>query len=399
MSQLLGASRMSNQFSAGAMADEKLQQMLALYKSPATIRDMKQTFFYVDAEASTTRLNPLNLFYNYAGKPPPATLFNYDVKQIYYDRIGTTRTFDISSKIHDLIDIRVPKDKYVVEINLVECVIEGDPSGYMSIPDTIVARFQNDPNAVWAEQSTYNHTVLDSTFNADVPPKKVLLSNIVQATKQVQPQTLYVKIREMANGEPFNWSVTNSGSYSIDKSHQLMVRHGDVNYANLTLEFGHMAFTGIDRNRENQITDPSKNSLHQLNENFQHLGLNNATPLNYNKNTYEQSKYFDYNLEVYNTITSTIEGDEYFDGKVANFYKGDGGIDWGVNQSYNGGTDLKLIPAQNIIQPSDRAFARYIQYEAGVTENPYWIQGKPLFYNQQSSKIGFRFMVRIIHLF
>jgi len=390
---------MPTQFSAGPMADEKLQEMLMLYKSPATIRDMKQTFFYVEAEASTTRVNPLNLFYNYQGEGIQPNNFRFDILQTYYDKIGTTRAFDISHKVSELIDIRVPKDKYVIEINMVECVIESDPSGYLEVNDEIIARDNNSYQEAWGVQPVFNPGAEYSAPDASTPPRKTIILNLTQATKQVQPQTLYVKIQGMDNGEPFNWSVTNSGSYSIDKSHQLLVRHGDVNYSNLTLEFGHMAFTGRDTDRENQVLDVSKNSSQQIQDNFNHLGVRNATPLSYDKSQYSQAKYFDYNAEYYNTISSTEFTDEYYDGVVANFYKGDGGIDYSPVGSYSNGGDLKKIHANNIIQPANRAFARYIRPEVGVTVQPYWTQGKPLFYSQQTSKIGFRFMIRCIHTF
>ncbi len=43
---LKGTSRMPTQFVQPDDADPRLQNMLTLYKQPATIRDMKQVYFY-----------------------------------------------------------------------------------------------------------------------------------------------------------------------------------------------------------------------------------------------------------------------------------------------------------------------------------------------------------------
>lgn len=394
MSQQLGASRMTTQFSAGEYADEKLQEMLTLYKSPATIRDMKQTFFYVSAESNTTDLNPLVLFYNIdtAGFTPT---YPNSGQQNYYAPIGTTRTFNIADKVNDLMDIRVPKDKYVVEINLAECVIEADPEGYAKIEDRVIVREANDAGNDFEIQKTFKSQNSLSAPSGD-PSRQTINSTLQQATKLSQPQTLYTRIKELDNGQPYNWAVTNSGAYSIDKSHQLLVRHGDIDYNRLTLEFGHMAFQNNDGDYDSEIIDASKNAREYVNQNAGVYGSKRKDPLTTDKEYYRQYKYYDYNREYFNTITSNDAADPFYDTKVANIYKGDGGIDY-ANPTGTGG-DFKKIAARNIIQPAQRVPAEYIGV-GGTVVNPYWLQGKPLFYNQQASRIGFRFLIRIIHTF
>jgi hypothetical protein len=389
MSQQLGASRMTTQFSAGSFADEKLQEMLTLYKAPAAIRDMKQVFFYVDANANTTSLDPLILQYNVP------TALGLPTTSTYYAGLGTSRSFNIADKVNELLDIRVPKDKYVIEINLAECVIEADPEGWENIPDRVIARNLNVSTGAWGAKPTYKLKNSLAAPDGSDPQREVLLTDVRQTTKVSKPQTLYCKIRQLDNGQPYNWAVTNSGAYSIDKSHQLLVRHGDIDQAQLDLEFGHLAFEGNNAQVANELV----NTPSQLYRDQNIIQTEQRTdPLPDNQQYYRNYKYVDYNSEVYNTITTKIvgSGDTNFqDDLVANFYKGDGGVDGTVNTQYDSGTDYKTVPGKNLEQPTNRPPYYYAKDYA----DPVFLQGQPLFYNQQAARLGFRFLIRIIHLF
>ena len=386
MSQLVGTSRMGTNFSIPDGTDEKLAAMLALYKSPATIRDMKQVYFYCSVEANTTLIEPMSLRYNVTS----ASIQN----QLYYAPIGTTRELNIVDKVNDLLDIRVPKDKYVIEINLVECVIEADAGNWNKIPDE-VARITDITAGVvtYVTEPTFNWA--DSLANPDAsePPRQTINTILQQGTKLSEPQTLYCRIKELSNGEPFNWSVTNSGAFSIDKSHQLLVRHGDINYAKLTLEFGHLVFTGKDLDYEKDITDISNN----IEEYRIRYGSNKGVPqLNELKETYRNYKYVDYNTETFNVVTNNIVGVPglpYQDVTYPRFYQGDGGIDMVTPDQ------LRVGGANNLVQPACRPPFIHRAPTTVPPTDPYSIQGKPLLYNQQSSRIGFRWLIRVVHLF
>lgn len=378
---------MQKQFVMDSMADEKLQEMLALYKSPATIRDLKQVYFYVTADANVTQINPLQMRFNV-----PMGLIGDPEVNMYYGPLGTTRQFNIMDKINDLLDIRVPKDKYVIEINLAECVIEGDASGWSQIPDKIIAK----EGANWVVGPTYRKSIGLSGPGTETPPLNNFFTGYDQATKQSEPQTLYVRIRELNNGEPFNWSVTNSGSYSIDKSHQLLVRLGDIDVSNLTLEFGHLVFEGDDNSYEQVLSDPSTNTDLYYTQSIDRQGVNRTDKLNTDKMYYRQARYFDYNQESYNTVTSNEPLDPWYDANIANFYKGYDGIDYAKGgNAYNSGTDFKSVPGYNFTQPSNRP---PYMVQSG-SPNDYYLQGKPYLYNQQVSKLGFRFQIKVISLF
>jgi hypothetical protein len=380
MSQLLGASRHLTSFGTADDADERLTNMLTLYKAPASIRDMKQVYFYVQAQSTTTNLPPLEVMYNVIDPLQP--------RNFYYAPIGTTRQFDICSKVNDLLDIRVPKDKYVIEINLVECGLECDTTGWITTADRVVA-FKDDLAKI---ESTFKWVTSQSPFGGGVEPARTTLDTTLQeATKQTQPQTLYCRIRELNNGEPYNWAITNSGNYSVDKSHQLLVRHGDINYSKLTLEFGHLAFTGLDLDYERFIRDPSQ-TTQKLNTRTKR-GIPRETDL---IERYDKPVYVDYNREAYNVLTD--EGDSpYLNADYPEFYKGIGGVDFTPGLTLDQATIVK--GARNFVQPVNRPPFLPASGNPPGPPNDYFLQGRPYFYNQQAAKINFRFMIRIIHMF
>lgn len=467
MSDLKGTSRMPTQFVQQEDADPRLTNMLTLYKQPATIRDMKQTYFYCGVASNLTFVDPIIHQYgfdieDYLTPGTDATSVN-SVKNGYYSKLGTTRTLNIENLINDLIDIRVPKDKYVVEINLAECVLEVDSKGWQNNPDFVIRYgpkisstntapkdYLNLLNAV-NKDPTYTWELVRSNDPSPdfTPPRYTYDSALVQANKITEPQTLYLRIRELDNGEPYNWAVTNSGSYSIDKGHQLLVRHGDVNFANLTLEFGHLGFVGNDADYFNYLQNRLENhplTREYLQENAQLVGLARKNPMNrYNYNNF---KYIDYNSEVFNVVgaNSNPEADgmyssyaygpvyEYPNAIYPKFY---GGLNndycfalSGPPGSLINRPNEKLLTLSNRVddnleRPSNRPPFKFMGVRDGTnpsipqnegndqvyvrsttastaqeyTKNPYLLRGSPLFYNQQVSKIGFRFLVRVIHLF
>ena len=461
MTDLKGTSRMTTSFTQPDDTDPRLQNMLTLYKQPATIRDMKQTYFYCGASSNLTNVDPIIHLYDFdilqylppGTNLPKITNLASIAKSYYYARIGTTRKLDISSLVNDLIDIRVPKDKYVVEINLAECTLEVDSEGWQNNPDFVIRYGPplNNPTPVQPEflpaggladivnrDPTYQWSLNQSGApGAENPPKFKYTSTLEQANKKTQPQTLHVRIRELSNGEPYNWSVTNSGSYSIDKGHQLLVRHGDVNYANLTLEFGHLGFIGNDQDYENFIRDPTQNSEDSREYLLTSNQLNGFTKSRINKFNYSDYKYFDYNSEIFNTIGAISNRDI---GMYSSFaYSGQYQYPNAIYPKFYGGLSndfafglppaAKLITLStaddNIERPANRPpfifegirennstivgpqpakdqvydTRDYSTDDSGYTDTPYLLQGAPLFYNQQVANIYFRFLIRIIHLF
>lgn len=392
MTQLLGTSRLMNSLVGhqDPTIDAKLQELLTLYKTPATIRDMKQTFFYLQLDSDISQVHPLRLYTPYyydsisgnkvnwnwgninlvqrttTTTPPAVGDLTADINlpkyagNPWYLPIGTTRTMDISAKINELLDIRVPKDKYVVELNLAECNIESDPSNFKTIPDYVFQYSEwsdpdlQKPTSVIAKP-TYKRVVdydppemppvvdpqgdgSSKFYNADGSPnmtainadpywKTVIFDNLYklknsmyQATKQSEPETLFCRIRELSNGEPYNWSITNtSGVYSVDKNHQLLVLNRDIDVARLTLEFGHMVFVGRDKEAEeirngDYFDDPIKYSVPPFDkEPIEPTKFFPQPQFRCKKrdeiSRFASVKYFDYNSEVFNVIgDSTVRG-------------------------------------------------------------------------------------------
>ena len=394
-----GNPRQPSPFTVGGMADEQLANQLALYKAPATIRDMKQTYFYVSALSDLINIDPLLYRYGIEVGQPSSS------KHLYYGNLGTTRRFNIADKVNELIDIRVPKDKYVIEINLVECAIEADIDNWAAIPDRVLRKtgtLANGIETVVAEPTYVSRNQLTVDPANPVPPRDFIVDRLSQATKSVAPQTLYCKIKELSNGEPYNWSVTNSGNYSIDKMHQMLVRHGDVNYANLTLEFGHMVFTGRDEDEIALMNDFKNPAVYRAGK-VDGLG---APVIPYDVNTYRNYKYLDYNSETFNTVAkspSPVGTGIYFrSSDFPSLYKGEGGI------RYGGPAIIPDNSGTNLTQSVNRPPFYYVDGNNIPSEDPpippgtvvpYNVQGKPLLFNQQVNKLGFRFLVRIIHMF
>lgn len=464
MTQLLGGSRVQATFDNQVEADERLQALLTLYKQPATIKSMHQTFFYVEALSDLVYYDPLTyyygidpLFYTGTGAEPAneQDLANYpfiNMRNPWYGFIGTKKKFNISSKVNDLLGQKVPSDKYVYEINLAEAVIEADPSNWVNLPDQVIRRGPplTEANALGdpADTDEYANLNVDITYiNADTinpvdePVKPVrynLLGSLNQATKLSSPQTLYCRIPELSNGEPYNWAVTNSGNYSIDKGHQLLVRHGDIVCSDLTLEYGHMVFVGDDEDTTVlATTDP--------------IVSDRTRPKYTEKQKYQRYVYIDYNYEMFDVKGRNWPHLNYRSQKITLDPKKVGGLVTMIDDPiqypdfYFGNIGLerfvfKVNPEPAPFDPADRELvglksaAEIEEFwfksnnrvgldtpinrppfvtqffpcksdavtEAGIQPTPYepyLLQGKPLLFNQQVSKIGFRFMVRVINLF
>ena len=465
MTQLLGTSRMNAGFENQVEADVNYQNMLTLYKQPATIRSMQQVFFYVESVADLVYFDPLTyywgldpLFYTGTVVEPPTTMdldrypFAF-MRNPWYGFIGTKKRLNIIDKVNGLLDIRVPKDKYVFEINLAEAVIEADPENWTNLPDQVIRRgipltdTALHPFGIGNPTTEYFNINVDKTYrngiiyadNAiDEPPRIILNGELQQATKLSEPQTLYCRIEELSNGEPYNWAITNSGNYSIDKGHQLLVRHGDIVASNLTLEFGHMVFTGDD---EDVTIFSSDDPI-----------IQDRTRSKYTqKQRYQSFEYLDYNFELFNAKTRNWPHLNFRSEKLttdpgklgglvtmiddpiqyARFYFGKSGIDKFrfrtqpepapfdpadrnvIGLKIPGEITLEYFDTfgEELITPPNRPpfVTQFIpaKSNAVVTTTPiiqdefvpYLIQGKPLLFNQQASKIGFRFMIRVINLF
>ena len=431
-----GNVRAPSAFTIGGMADEKLAQQLMLYKPVATIRDMKQTFFYTSVNAGISFVHPLRFLvpkdypsqdrwqWGDINTPPDAdNPLPKFVANPWYLPLGTTRSMDISNIVDQLTEIRVPSDKYCIEINLVECMIESDTANWLSIPDYVFVRDVGDNGVPVADTTRAVPTFVrrpvrayDSTAGSPSIGANMLLNIPDQATKVSSPETLYVRIKELNNGEPYNWSITSTGAYSLDKSHQLLIRHGDMSYANLTLEFGHMLFTGLDVEEEQnarQYADSIKytTGINITNEQFP---LPNP-PLPPNQRKFA-TKYVDFNSEVFNvnglprrdgTIAPNTYEPALLDGAYIDEYKC--GY-YEQNAVVQDATRLTLIKPTNrppfLLSPNkdlgglSGGIPPADPPGAPTPDAPIrFAQGLPLRSNQQAKSISFRFLVKVISLF
>ncbi len=433
-----GNPRQPSAFSAGVMADANLQQQLTLYQPVATIRDMKQVFFYASINSGICWVHPLrflkprvgavqwnwgNVNANPSTNPAPPDPNDVGVEPQFianpwYLPMGTERTLDISNIVNDLLDIRVPKDKYVVEINLVECNIESDPTNWVCIPDFV---FVNDGGQLKTTPTFVRRPVL-STVNlvGNFPGTQTLANVPQQATKVSTPQTLFVRIKELCNGEPYNWTVTTTGQYTLDKSHQLLIRHGDVNYSNLTLEFGHLVWNGLDTQQNTlQLSLPPEIAASTGAKGpWVSAPPPNPGPELGNNSRSDTYKYIDYNSEVFNAIgTGPVAVGNPFAATAPNVPASldDYYISEYKTGYYDGVTSTQgSLDRTNLIQPASRPPFIFSplnvnggisvpknSVSAGVPANDLFLlaQGVPLKSNQQAKTISFRFMVRIIHTF
>lgn len=477
-----GTSSSKKSFPQGESSDAKISDMLQLYKPVASVRDMKTSYMYINVVAGVSSIDPLRLiqptsrffpnlvngfrwsnpidtFYPYLDPPPgnPADdPFNRDqvsVGKKWYAPIGTERRFNIRGLISELTDLRVPRDKIVIEINLAECQIESDPTNWVSIPDKVfhfrwnVLDFLNPGLEI---RNTYKRDQIYSQLTPIPPPATPkppefadmyvtqILPRVTQATKQYQPETLYVRIKELSNGQPYNWTVTNSGQYSVDKNHQVLLKYGDMPVEDLTLEFGHMVFGGADNDAIKLLTDDRITTVETNIESYGQLALanpyslnnlafspepypplpgttieywrnnikgdnNNINPTQGVTNFDQNYTYLDYNREYYNTVC--------IDEKLR--YDENGGL-----AALQGFTDHNYIDQyrgvkageKTIIVPADRPPYTFPQalvdggtnvqlpFENGDTD-PFLEQGMPLKYSQQVRNISFRLAIKVISMF
>lgn len=417
--------RITDSFQSGPMDDPRIAQQLAIYKTPATIRSMKNVYFYVGTEANLIRGHPLWL--KSVSGVPIVPNDNPTIEKagaltegafrggVYYSPLGTEISFDIRSKVNELLDIRVPSDRYIYEITLVEATIESDTDYYSQLPDV---QYYLDGNTIIDKPTyrfSYDYQIQEgsrsnASANANIvghsePVNQELKQYYVRAKKLIRPQTLYCRIKELSNGEPYNWVVTNTGSYTVDKSHQTVVRQGDFNSTRLTLQFGHLAY--VNRKPEsvdiaNKVDATFGVAGKQISLNRLWNNGNNVSRKLTDENRFEEIKYFDYNSEVFNHIPANNEGDV----NVPTFYQ------TGATTIFDNGVAVNVSQASNrppyfvdpiLPQPSrfsDPSSATYpIINGDEITQKDKLLQGRPLFFNQQVSKINFRFVVKIINLF
>lgn len=386
--------RITNNFAYIDQGDSKLQQELQLYKAPATIRDLKTVFLYIQINADTTTLNPITLFDNKSliwnpieGEQPPRVA-------PYYLPIGTKRPFQVGEAVNSLLDLRIPKDKYVVEINMVEAQIESNPTNWTLIPESR-PNFGEDktvtsispifkPNYQYVLGTTGSPSGVNPTTETSTldPPDRILgIVSYDQAQKKTIPQSLFCRLRgSNQTEEPYSWVVTNNGSVALDKSHLLRVQHGDMGFNNLELEFGHLLFRGSDINYTNFLTnDVLPNSSSVLNgigpilAEYDSTNQNKALQVLGDKARYRDFTYLDYNWEWDNNrvITSRKDGEIY-------------------PAQRNGFTETRM--------PSQAQW----DVSGGPASSDYQnvlLQSDPLKSNQQVANLYFRFSIKLIHLF
>lgn len=404
-----------SQFNIDPEADARLQQMLTLYKNPGTIRETKEVFFYVQVTAPTIVGSWLYATFNI--ETPGDTNQQAFSEAPFFGPIGTQVTFDIAEKVNDLLDVRVPKDKYMFDINLVECTIESDTSNWVKKKDWGVW-LDNDTQLVDPVRPTFTtRNIRGAQVGGSTnPPRYEINQEVDEATLQSTPQTLYCRIKELSNGEPYNWSITNSGDYSIDKGHQLVARHGDITTTQLTLEYGHLAITG---NFGQSPRDPRWVGTGPGDQVYLSRDLPDQS------GRYDRFRYLDYNQQYYNAIyekvismgTGVVTPSQKYPTCYAGDYGPLGKLPIGASPAQQ--LAWAKTPVDNLVQyggqveqPSFIPIADrspFYQTQADIADpndppdpgaaNFFLWQGKPLFYSQQVGKLNFRFNVRIVTLF
>lgn len=453
MASLQGTSNLSKQITLGDYADAKLAQQLQLYKPVATIRDMKQSFIYMNINAGITDIHPLRgLVPSFRGDFTNPTInngvtpisgfpwvWNFQTTQIppiangaqlpyfsgnqYFTPIGTERKLDISGLMNELCDIRVPRDKTVIEITLAECQIEADSSNWSRIPDYVfyIKAIGGGANAVPLNSISTQPTYVRSTAYVGKQDGagtddaiQILAPSTQQATKLSQPETLFVRIKELCNGEPYNWSVTNSGTYTVDKNQPVVMKYGDMPSAMLTVEFGHLVFPSYDLDATRLLTDEMSKGTQAsfITQNDPYIISPNYQPKRADSKRLNDYKYLDYNKEHFNTIVT--DPADLPANPLARFrslptvrFTNDLYIDQYINS-----LDTSRIPF-NI--PSNRppfilasnitngGVTPDVYPTGGATQGPtdseFLAQGLPLKYNQQVRAIVMRWSVKVVSLF
>ena len=368
-----------------SQGDQNLLQQLMLYKTPAIIRDTKVVYFYVNVFANTITINPLRVYHpNRIFEQPLGTPVTLNDCPNYYAPLGTTRKFNIGEQVNSLMDLVIPQDKYYLEINLVEAQIEADPSNYIKIPNDFITPIDTNADR-WVVSETFD---LDYVRQADpvlypVPPAGIPRTGFVgpiarRATKRSIPQPLFVRLKGLDNNEPYNWSVSNNGNVNLDKSHQVVIRHGSVNYQQLELEFGHLVFTGKDSGyqaagRNLYTNQPAPRGQQMWEENYSNGGaMVDAIPNSDAQRDikfYNNYQYLDYNYEWENNYSRSINTNM-------------------ENPRFNipACRGLGFRTEENLIE----AFRPIQEIVLAST---------PLKTNQQVSNMIFRLSIRLIHLF
>lgn len=366
--------------------ESELDQLMTLYKNIATIRDVKETFFYIQVVANQLTASPLTYKYPFGQVfvDPNNNAVQLSSVAPYFAPLDTKRVFTIGNQVNSLLDLRIPKDKYVVQIQMIECLIEADPSNWIRQPNIYDESLANGTVKVgqsydleYLEQPDPTGTITPT----DPVPRIDFASPILRpARKKTIPSPLYCRIRELNDqNEPYQWSVSNDGQVSLDKSHGIVTRFGDVHYSQLTLEFGHLLWRGKDEQYRqfgmSQVSrDPNPNGRDYLTWNpieLQGGQINRRSTVDISK--YDDVEYLDYNREWSNSDSVTVQAPQ-----ANNVY----------TQPAARGTSYLVDTIEikpSIDPPSNSEEVR--------------LATLPIKTNQQCSSLVFRFSLKLIHMF
>jgi hypothetical protein len=353
-----------------ASPDQLEQQKLMLYKSLSSLQELKKIYFYVQVIANQTTV-PTYANGRNRGKVYNPIQGRYRAENYYYNLIGTTRRFELGNQMSELLNLTVEKNRTKYQLNLEECQISQDTLNFTR-QRALVPVKRLDGVELYELESTYNV----STSLGAIPASSWIKQNIgleyyQEANRTVTPEPLYCRIKELTN-EPYQWVSQPSGSISLDKSHQPIIIDDINKTPTLTLEFGHLIFTG----RDDQYYRTGIDGLDPSSAEFRDWKESGVTSTKANADIrhYNQFEYTDFNEEVANVTTQS-----------ENIY----------NSTLGSNLDCEYVfPANrsNVLEFGTAAFG---------DPNPakIYLASRPLKSNQQANSIMFKFSLTVLGMF
>lgn len=352
-------------------SDEREQTKLMLYKPLASILELKKYYFHLQITPNQTTVSPYKIDPRYRG-----STWNPDPLDVnpYYTPIGTTRKVDLLPIIQGISGIRCEQNRYKFQLSLETVIIEQDTTNWVKIRDdrvtTGVLPFTKQllPTYELVNVLGAQPTSLEAGAEQDVE-----YGYFTQAFKKTIPQPLFVRIDELAKGdEAFHFIAQPSGVVATINGGQPIIIDQLDRFPELSITFGHMIFKGTDTIYSNDVKNELQGNTNLLNSTFDPQGISDPVVLQRLRD-YQAFKYLDYNQEWYNCDDprTIAQGGETNIGNKYVFSCGRGGYQ---NVTKEGVLD---VPDTDEVALATR----------------------PLFSNQQASKIFFRFSVSLVPLF
>lgn len=364
-----------------ASADDLERAKLILYKNVASKIEMKKVYFHCQLSAQQTTISPLfigselrNNSYTTELPPLPPTVSDVTNVNPYYTPIGTQRKIMLNSEQLRLITgYNISEDRYRIQLSLEEGILVQDTENWTNIRNfAIVDETEENPKLITRTYDVVNEFAPTPQSGTDAGAEQSVSSvYFKEAFKTVQPQPLFIRLDEYATqSNPYQFILQPSGNVTTLEGSQSIIIDDFNKVPQLTLTLGHFLYKGFDAEYQNVL----RNNLRFADYTREAESIDSKVRINQSMTEYRDFVFLDPNLDWYNNPSVPTS----LNNNIGNKY-----IDPLSNQPYFKVEKGEIVP--DLLPPE--------------SEEVVYLANKPLFSNQQYSRILLKFSLTFMPLF